>query len=309
MKTPAVWIVAAVVSLAAAGCGDSTSPSSTNAASPPPSTPAVPAPAAPAPAKPAENQDILSVLSVEHQVDVGTQLDGVVVSVLKDEGSSVKSGDIMGQLDDRNLQMELVKAKDDLEVSENNVLYKQAEVKAKDAAYSRQKLLRENGISSQADLEAAEFEAKAAEYDMKGWQAEAESSRAHIRQLELEIDETRLRAPFSGVVVHRYIRIGQVVARNEKCFRVSQLSPLLVEFQVSESSRRKPERGAPLQVALVAGSPAREYSAHVINVSPTVDPASDSYDVTAELGGPGTSELRPGMAVRVLWPGTAHPKP
>ena len=46
-------------------------------------------------------EDVLSVLSVEHQVDLSAERDGVVVSLAKDEGSAVKAGDILGQLDDR----------------------------------------------------------------------------------------------------------------------------------------------------------------------------------------------------------------
>lgn len=46
-----------------------------------------------------------------------------------------------------------------------------------------------------------------------------------------------------------------------------------------------------------------------MKVSPTVDPASDSYDVTAQLIGNGIADLRPGMAVHVIWPGTAKAKP
>jgi hypothetical protein len=47
-------------------------------------------------------------------------------------------------------------------------------------------------------------------------------------------------------------------------------------------------------------------------MSPIVDPASDSYDVTARLAGADISDLRPGMAVRVEWsgapPSPPHPK-
>lgn len=310
MSKRAVWVLIAAMTLAAAGCGDTSTPSTSSAAGPAPASPASAAPAAPAaiPAKPAATGDILSVLSVEHQVDVGTQMDGVVVSIAKDEGSTVAAGDVMGQLDDRNLQMELVKAKDDLEVSQNNVLYKEAELKAKSAAYKRQQQLRDNGLSSQADLEAAEFESKAAEYDLQGWRAEVESSQAHIRQLELDIDLTRLRAPFSGVVVRRYIRVGQVLAKDEKCFRISQLAPLLVQFQVPESSGVKPQRGAPVGLTLADGSN-RPLTAHITKISPTVDPASDSYDVTAEVDSRGSSDLRPGMAVRVTWPGASRANP
>ncbi len=239
-------------------------------------------------------------------MDVSTQLDGVVVNVTRDEGSVVKAGDVLGQLDDRTLQMEMIKARDDLAVSQNNVKYKEAELKAKGAALHRQQQLHDLGLSTQADLDAAEFEAKAAEYDMHGWEALVESGNAQIHQFEIEIDHTRLRAPFSGVVVRRYVREGQSVAKQEKCFRVSQLAPLQVQFQVPETSGRRPERGAMVDLSLV-GDAKRGIHARVVKVGPIVDPSSDSYDVTAQLNGPGIGDLRPGMAVRVDWTGTEHP--
>jgi RND family efflux transporter MFP subunit len=239
---------------------------------------------------------------VEHQVDVAAQRDGVLVSIAADEGKLVKAGDILGQIDDRNVQMEIIKARDDLVVAQNNVKYKEAELRAKGAAYKRQQQLRALGISSDADLEAAEFAAKAAEFDMHGWEALVESSQAEIHRFEIELDQMRIHAPFAGVVVRRYVREGQTVSKSDKCFRLSQLSPLLVQFPVPESSARRVERGTVVELSLV-GDPKRVVSARVVKISPTVDPASDSYDVTAQLTGPGISDLRPGMAVRVLWPG------
>src|ERR1700677_201433 len=144
----------------------------------------LPAPSAVS-AKGTETGDILSVLTVEHQVDLSSQRDGTVTSVAKDEGSVVKTGEILGRLDDRSLQQELIKARDDLKVTQNNLQYKAAELKAKGAAYRRQQQLREAGLSSQADLEAAEFEAKGAEYDMHGYEALVESGQAEIHRLEI----------------------------------------------------------------------------------------------------------------------------
>ena len=302
-------LFAATIALALAGCGDSPVASSSSPA-PAAASSAQPAIQTPPPAgtSAAPPADILSVLSVEHQVDVATQRDGVVVSVVKDEGSLVAKGDVLGQLDDRTLQIELIKAHDDLLVAQNNVKYKEAELKAKSAAFDRQQKLRELGLSSQADLEEADFESKAAEYDMHGWEAMAESSQAEIRRLEIEIDQTRLRAPFDGAVVSRYVREGQEVAKGDKCFRISQLGPLQVQFQVAESAGPRPVDGAAVRVSLVEDS-GRQLSARVVKVSPIVDPASDSYNVTAELTGKGLSDLRPGMAVRVVWPGREHSAP
>lgn len=302
-------LFALALAAAMAGCGDSSAVS--------PARPAAgSASAAPSPAPPeftpvahaADNHGILSVLSVEHQLDVAPERDGVVVSVARDEGSEVKKGDILAQLDDRTLQIELAKAHDDLQVAQNNVKYKQSEVKAKGAALERQQKLNAAGLSSKADLEQADFEAKGTEFDLHSWEATAEGSQEEIKRLEIELDQTRVRAPFAGAVVARYVREGQQVTKGDKCFRVSQLAPLQVQFQVPESSERRPSRGSKVALALVS-DPNRSLNATVVKISPVVDPSSDSYSVTAELSGKGTSDLRPGMAVQVAWPGTAAPRP
>jgi RND family efflux transporter MFP subunit len=298
MNRSANLFLVAAFALAAAGCDNSSV-----ASSPSPAPPAVAAPPS-APAKPTNTGDILSVLTVEHQVDITSQRDGLVMSLNHDEGSSVKAGDVLGQIDDRSLQMELIKANSDLQVEENNKKYKEAELKAKTAAYHRQQQLRTLGLSSDADLEAAEFEAKAAEYDLHGYEALVDSGHAEINRLKLEEDQTRIHAPFTGVIVRRYIREGQAISKGDKCFRVSQLSPLQVQFQVPESSGRRPTLGTPVDLSLVEDS-SRNLTARVLKVSPTIDAASDSYDVLAQLTGGNISDLRPGMAVKVLWPGPA----
>jgi RND family efflux transporter MFP subunit len=299
-------VVAAFAVLVACGCsGSSVASSSSPTSLPVPGAAAVSSTPAHPDLRTSDSIDILSVLSVEHQVDLAALRDGAVLAVSKDEGSAVKASEVLGQLDDRDLQMELIKAQDDLQVSQNNVKYKEAELKAKGAAYRRQQQLRELGLSTQADLEAAEFEAKGAEYDLHGWEALVESGQAEIHRIELDIDQTRLRAPFSGVIVRRYIRAGESVKKGDRCFRVSQLSPLQVHFQVPESSTHRPQRGAPVALSLVDDAN-RALTAKILKISPTVDPSSDSFDVVAQLTGSGISDLRPGMAVRISWPATIH---
>jgi RND family efflux transporter MFP subunit len=306
MKTKnSIWVVAGALALATCGCRSS--PGTVDANVPPSATtPTVPRSPSPAQADPgvAGSGDILSVLSVEHQVDLAAERDGVVLSIAKDEGSAVKAGELLAQLDDRDLQMQLIKARDDLQVAQNNVQYKEAELKAKNAAYRRQQELRHYGLSSEADLEQAQFEAKGAEYDLHGWQALVESGQAEIHRIEIGIEQMRLHAPFSGVVVSRYIREGETLKKGDKCFRVSQLGPLQVRFQVPESSPQRPERGAAVGLSLLSDSN-RALRAKIVKISPTVDPASDSYDVVAQLDRMPPPGLLPGMAVRVHWPEAA----
>ena len=305
MKRSMCIFAAAALPLLMTACGNSAS-ANNPAPAPPASADTKPIPKAVSSS--AQLLDILSVLSVEHSVDVATQRDGLVIATERDEGSPVRAGEELARLDDTMLQNELDKAQSDLFVAQNNVKYKEAEEQAKVAQLHRQQLLRQSGLSSDADLEQAQFEDKAVQYEVESWKSIVQSNEAQVRQLRLEIDKTHIRAPFSGVVVHRYIRQGQQVKANDPCFRISQLGPLEVEFQVPENAGMRPKQGVELAVRLANGG-AEIYAARVLRVSPTVDPASDSYDIVAQLTGSNLSELRPGMSVHVLWPAALKANP
>jgi hypothetical protein len=94
MIRPPTLFLAAVVLLGIGGCGDSPVAPATQAASPASSSGSTNITSQQQTSGSARSGtgDILSVLSVEHQVDVATETDGLVVSVAKDEGSEVKAG-------------------------------------------------------------------------------------------------------------------------------------------------------------------------------------------------------------------------
>jgi membrane fusion protein (multidrug efflux system) len=244
--------------------------------------------------------EILSVLSVEQEVDLLAQHDGVVSEIAQEEGSPVDKGTVLARLDDREIQTKLDRARADLLVAENNVKYNEAELKAKEAAYRRAQEMSKLGLGSQAELEEAEFKAQGAKYDLESLKAIVQRAHVDIHMLELELEQMRITAPFAGVVARRYIRSGQQLSRNDKCFRLSQLAPLRVQFLVPETAEH-PVLGQSVGVGLMTGS-RRVYRARLQHVSPVVDPASGSYDVTAVLEDPDSGALRPGMSVRVLWP-------
>ena len=299
-----IWLVGlAATALAGAGCGESPKPAAPAA---PPSSAAA-APAAPA-APGADTLEILTVLSVERQVDVLAQRDGIIEDILQDQGARVEKGAVLARMDDRELRAKLERARADLDAAQSNVRYNEAELKAREAAYRRAQEMFRLGLNSQADLEEAEFKARGAQFDLESWRAMVARTEADIRLLELDLEKTTLRAPFGGVVALRFIRPGQSLVKDEKCFRLSQLAPLQVQFLVPESAARRPQLGEVVNVATVSDSQ-RVYVARVQKVSPTVDPGSGSYDVTAALTGSDLGELRPGMSVKVLWragPGKAR---
>lgn len=297
-------LAGACAALLLAGLASCSRPAQAPAPAPTPS----PAPVATARAAGAVPLEILSLISVEHEADLLALRDGLVRRVLRDQGATVTRGELLGVLDDADLQAQMDQARASIAIAENNVKYNQAELRAKQANHRRYKELLAQGLVSEADYEKAEFEAKGAEYDLASWHSAVERAQAELRKYAAELERTRLRAPFAGVVARRYVREGQSVVKDDKCFRLSQLSPLLVRFLVPDGAARQPRVGDPVGVAIASGS-VQAFRAVIRNVSPVVDPASASLEVTAALEGPGLERLRPGMGVRVLWAPLSAPKP
>src|SRR5580700_4173101 len=273
IRDAALALAALTLLLSVNSCGSPSVAESAGAAANPSapsssSSPMAPAgPMAPRSASEPAEPGMLSVLSVEHEVDVLAKLSGVVVQAPLEESQQVRAGEELARLDDRQLVAQLDKAQADLSVAEENVKYYEAELKAKQANLRRTQQLRQLGLGSEADLDNADFLEKGAEYDLKAWEATVVGNQANVRELRAELDQTRIRAPFSGVIAHRYIREGQSVLKDEKCFRISQLSPLQVQFQVPETSGRKPHLGDAVRLATVEDA-GRTLPARIVKMSP-----------------------------------------
>jgi multidrug efflux pump subunit AcrA (membrane-fusion protein) len=125
-------------------------------------------------------QEIPSVLTVEHEVDVLARYGGVVKTSLSREGQPVRQGAHPAQLDDRTLRAELAHDQDDLSVAQDNVKGNQAELKAKQANY-RRKELRRPGLSREADPDKAKFETEGAQDDLKSWESIVKRTTSQIQ--------------------------------------------------------------------------------------------------------------------------------
>jgi RND family efflux transporter MFP subunit len=298
MRRRELLLGAILLGVAAARCGSDAGEERASASG---AKPRGTQPAAPPAERPGAGtaREIPTVLTVEHEVDVTAQREGMVVEIALDEGVTAEKGAILARLDDRSLQAQLEKARADVHIAESNMKYNEAELKANELRYQRFKQMFEEGLGSKAELDEAEFRKKGSEFDLASWRASLEKSHAALRELEVEQDKTRIRAPFRGVVTRRYVREGQTMANGEKCYRLSQLAPLLAEFLVPEADPRRPIVGQTVRGTL-AGDPKRTFEARIVRVGPVVDAASGSYDVIAELIAP-SPDLKPGMAVHVVW--------
>jgi membrane fusion protein (multidrug efflux system) len=232
---------------------------------------------------------------VEDQVDLAAQRDGVISEVFAEPGTSVKKGQLLAKMDDRQIAADLEAARAKTRSMEADLKNWQAEARVLEADYARAEKMWEAQIIPKEQLEHAKYKAESDEWDVKRVAELLANSKEVERSLELELEKTRITAPFNGVVARRYIRVGQNINKNDRLFWVTAISPLRIRVTLPERflGRVKAGTRVGLTPAEAAGSSHR-YRAKVIQVSPVVDPSSDTIEILAELYGD-TVGLRPGM--------------
>ncbi len=236
-------------------------------------------------------------LIVEHQLDVLTLRDGVVAKLLLDAGARVRTGDLLAQLDDRQLSADLEAARARTLSTEADLNNWKAEAKVLEVDYERARKMWDAQLITQEQLEHARFKAEADQWDVKRVEQLLVNARETERSLELELDKTRIRAPFPGIVARRYVREGQQVAKGDRLFWVTAEGPLRMRFTLPEKFIGQIKRGQQLPIT-VPDLPERVHPARVVEVSPVVDPSSGTFEVLVQLeGAPGA--LKPGMDANI----------
>ena len=296
-----MWLTACVTALLAVGCGSDgkTAPSVTNAASAPVSAPAATAVTHSAIANTADTALVVTgPIIVEHQVEMTAQRDGMVEKIYFDAPARVKAGTLLAQLDGRqiaaNLEAARAKSRGIAAVLKNW----EAESEVLKSDYVRQQHLFELGLTSQEQLEHAKYKAESDQWDILRVKESMNTAKEEEHSLELEMEKTKIIAPFEGLIARRYVREGQNVAKGDRLFWVTAEWPLLMRFTLPEKYFGKIHNGQQLEITS-ADVPGEKHTARIKQVSPVVDPSSGTFEVLAELTG-SRGALRPGMNATVL---------
>ena len=278
--------------LLAAGCGEKKP--ETVAAAPPP------APSESLTAVQPKVEEALTVsgpLVVEHQVDVTAQRDGVVSNISSEAGARVKAGTALAHLDDRQLSANLEAARAKTRSVAADLKNWQAEAEVLKADYGRAQRLWDLGLISEEQLEHAKYKAESDQWDIKRVSETLNTAHEEEHALELELEKTRISAPFNGVVARRYVRAGQAVTKGDRLFWVTAEGPLRLRFTLPEKFLGQLKKGQELPLTS-PDVPQDKHVVRIMEISPVVDPASGTIEILAELVGP-VGNLRPGMTASV----------
>ncbi len=260
--------------------------------------PSLPSSAAPASTR-ARNPSFVASgpLIVEDQVDVAAQRAGVVLKIMAEVGQGVRKGQLLALLDDRQLTAQRDADRAQLLAAQANLKDWEAETKMAEADFRRADGMYKAQLNTREELDHARYKFEGSRFEIEKARQQLLRSQATLQAADLELDKTRIRAPFAGVVARRYISLGQQVATGDRTFWVTAVSPLRVKFTLPQSFIGHIKRGQLLNV-ICLDNPGLKHAARVIQVSPVVDPSSGTFEVLAQLLHPGRN-LRPGMTANI----------
>ncbi len=210
-----------------------------------------------------------TALEADEQATVVSQITGVVLEILAEEGDFVQAGKVLARVETDRYALELERS---------NATLRQLEMD-----YRRKKELFDKKLVSADD-----FERVSAEYQVQ---------KASVGLAQLDMKYTSIKAPISGFVSERLVRVGNLVELHQPVYRITSYDPLLAVLHVPERELSVLSKGLKVSVKLDA-LPQRTFTGAVIRISPVVDPATGTFRVTAEIKDP-EQILKPGLFGRV----------
>jgi len=222
-----------------------------------------------------------------HIVPILPKVGGYVIEVRTDENRSVKAGDTLVVLDDRDYKARLAQAEADLAVAlagvsnrarvgqaEAQVAQAQANAEKAHADLERIKPLAEQEIMPKQALDAAEAASRAADAALAaaqaallGADARVAAARAARDQAALNLSYTRITAPAEGVVSKKSVELGQLVQPGQPLMSLVPLSDVWVTANLKETQTANVTPGDPADFTVDAYG-GRHFSGHVESLAP-----------------------------------------
>jgi HlyD family secretion protein len=244
-------------------------------------------------------------LSALVTVSVGSQVSGRIASLGADFGSRVTSGQVIATIEPRLFRAATAQAEANYRAALAAVERAKAQQTNAERQYVRVKSLREQGLMTGADFDAAEANLGVARAEISVAQANVAQAKAALDQASLNLRYTTIVSPIDGVVLSRNVDVGQTVAaalQAPTLFTIAQdLTHMQVDTNVSEADVGKIHQGMTVTFT-VDSYPGRSFTGTVRQVRDNAQTVQNvvTYDAVVDVENP-EHLLKPGMTANVTF--------
>lgn len=216
-----------------------------------------------------EEATAIGTLISAESVTISPEIAGRISSIGFAEGSPVKTGDVLFQLDSSVHEAQLIEAQANHELRQRN--FERADG-----------LLQSRSGTARARDEAF---------------SELQVAEALLTLAQSRLDKMRIVAPFDGIVGLRDVSVGEYVQPGQELVNLEKIDPVKVDFSVAERYLPYVRNGARIRL-MVDALGDQSFTGEVYAINPQIDPAGRSIALRAEVPNP-DGTLRPGLFARV----------
>jgi HlyD family secretion protein len=236
-------------------------------------------------------------------IDIGAQVSGRVTKLYADYNTPVKTGDIVAELDQEQLQMKIQQNEASYQTRSAALEQAKVNLQTSEKSFERAKALFAKNLLSVEEMDAAEANYLNSKSALVSAQASLAQAKSTLDQSKVDLGYAIIRSPVDGVVITRKVNIGQTLQSGFNVpvlFQVAtDLTKMKVECDVDESDIGKVKEGQKVRFTVEA-FPNETFNGVVqqVRVSPTTTNNVVTYTTIVNLDNP-EKKLLPGMTATV----------
>lgn len=245
----------------------------------------------------ADHITVVGNLIGQATIETVPKVSGRIQSVSVRLGDSVRRGQVLAKIEDREVQEQVRQQQAANEVSEATVRQREASLRlAKNNLDRSHSLFERQLIPKQTfdDVE-SQYQAAAALLDLA--KAQEQQTAARLDELKINLGNTVIVSPVNGFIGRRTLDPGAWVTTNSPFLSVVDISLVRMVANVVEKDLRRISTGHAANVSVDA-FPGEEFLGHVARIAPVLDPATRTAQIEVEIDNP-KFRLKPGMYARV----------
>ena len=237
--------------------------------------------------------NLIGAATVEAVPKVNGRLESVSVRL----GDSVRKGQQIAKVEDREIREQVRQQEAAFKVSEATIRQREADLKLAQTNLDRNRSLLERQLLPRQtyDDTEARYQAAVAQLDLA--RAQTTQSKARLDELRINLANTVITSPVNGFVAKRNVDPGAFVSQQSPVADVVDITRVRLVANVVEKDLKELESGNDARVQVDA-FPGETFSGRIARVSPVLDPATRTAPIEIEIPNP-TFRLKPGMYARV----------
>ena len=245
---------------------------------------------------------------------VSAQITGTLTEVLVDEGDHVKAGQVLARLESTAQRASLAQTEAQLQAARALYVQSRAQLRQNYRDLVRNEELQARHLVSMQALETARTQVETQVSQVEAQRRQVDLAGANLKGAQVALDQTTVRAPFSGVVIAQPAQEGEITSpmspggdpKGSGVATIVDMDSLVIEVDVNEAYLNRVQPDQPAE-AVPDAYPKWAIPAHVIAIIPTADRSKATFKVRIAIDRK-DPRILPDMGMRVSFLGRAPKK-